>query len=434
MPCSLLVIDSDMNIKMTNYWNIQEIYNSSKIDKRNEEHIINELEVLLNKSFNLRMVSDVDVGIFLSGGIDSSLVASILQNNSKKKIETFTLGFDNKIYNESVVAKNIAKQIGTNHNEYFCSETDFLDTIPLLSDIYDEPFGDTSSIPTYLISKYSANKVKVILSGDGGDELFGGYSRYKFALNSKFLFNTPIALKNFIYKLSFFIKPSHLKSIERLIQINSYTQISDKYQKFQNVLLSTNLNDYIDKSSSFANTELINLLTKNQFNKNLNLLCKKEEDRLVTYLGVADLLNYLPNDILTKVDRASMFNGQEVREPFLDHDLVKFSLSIPDSLKINKSGGSKYLLKQVLKKYLDPELTNRPKQGFSIPIESWLKGKLKAEILEIANDNNFFELFNLNKDIYIKITHKFYNNNHDFNPHIIWFVFCLHNWYNRWIK
>ena len=117
MPGSLLVIDSDMNIKMTNYWNIQEIYNSSKIDKRNEEHIINELEVLLNKSFNLRMVSDVDVGIFLSGGIDSSLVASILQNNSKKKIETFTLGFDNKIYNESVVAKNIAKQIGTNHNE-----------------------------------------------------------------------------------------------------------------------------------------------------------------------------------------------------------------------------------------------------------------------------------------------------------------------------
>ena len=432
-PGTILEIDSNKNIIINKYWDVEKLFKTSKLDIREEKILLTETEKRLNESFELRMVSDVNVGIFLSGGVDSSLVATLLQNSSSNKIDTFTLGFHEKKYNESDIAEKIALEIGTNHNTFYCKEQDFVDVIPLLPEIYDEPFGDTSSIPTYLISKYSSKKVKVVLSGDGGDELFGGYAKYKYAVQSNFLYSAPSSLKNILYNLSYLIKPSYLDFFEKSFKFNSYSQISNKYHKFQNTLLSNDIYDYIDTSSSFVNNKIIKKFTNKNHNFNIHKI-NTEKNRIVTVLGVQDMLSYLPNDILVKVDRATMYNGQEAREPFLDHDLLQFSLSIPDKFKISPKGETKYLLKKILSKYINPKIIDRPKQGFTVPIDYWIRNNLKNQIIDIKNDNQFFETFGLNKSLYIEIINSFYNNKQEYNEHFIWFIFCLHNWYLRWIK
>ena len=347
---SFLEIDADKNIAISKYWDIEEIYLKSEKNNRSESELIVELENLLIESFQLRMVADVPVGMFLSGGVDSTLVAAILQKNAPSKIKTFTIGFEDKEYNEANHARNVAKFLGTDHHELICTMKDFEEVIPLLPEIYDEPFSDDSCIPTYLLSKMTSDEVKVSLSADGGDELFGGYTKYEIAKNFYPRIKTiPRPFRILASKISSNVDPYWLeKNAAYLPILNRYKNISNKFPKFRNAILSKDLVDFFNRSSTqIDKVELSKLLSNNKTRFETDI--EVESDRIISFLGMIDVKTYLEGDILTKVDRATMQVALEGREPFLDHKLVEFAMSLPDHYKI-KGNSTKYLLKEILYK------------------------------------------------------------------------------------
>ncbi len=433
-PGCIIEFDKNLNYEKVKYWDLNEKFEKSILIPDNISSIQNELESILIESFKYRMVSDVPVGIFLSGGVDSALIASILQKNTDSPIKTYTIGFSEKKYDESQVASEIAKKLGTHHKTFNCTDEDFRDYINLLPFIYDEPFGDSSAIPTCLVSKLSQNDVKVVLSGDGGDELFGGYSRYQFTRHSFILLKIPLFIRKFIFYLSHKFSGNFIEKLAKYLRIKSYGQISNKYSKFQNTLLSTSLDDFYDRASSYISRSELEIMTNFQTTKNINYsIATYNNSNLFTQLGVFDMLTYLPGDILTKVDRASMFVGLEAREPFLDHKIINYALKLSDKMKFNNKKNGKYILKLLLEKYLPSELINRPKQGFSVPIEEWMKSILKNELDELKNDKVFFDKFNLNMDYCNYKIDLFHNKNDIVNPHQIWFLYVLYTWYKKWI-
>jgi len=427
-----LEINNECIITEGTYWDIKNVYNNTIIDNRPKFEICEDLENKLIKSFNLRMISDVKVGVFLSGGIDSTLITTLLSKNTSSNLNTFTIGFEDKEYNESIHAEKISNYLGTNHESLICTNYEVLHSLSLISEMYDEPFADSSSIPTYLASKLASQHVKVALSGDGGDELFGGYSKYKFNLRNQKLIKIPYFFRSILKNTSNLLSKKQIEFLANTFFSKSYTQIGDKFMKFQEVLIANDFYDMFDKSSNFlsdSNTNEFTGLNNNNFTDNEMV----HSNGLISYYGYKDLTSYLPADILTKIDRASMFVSLESREPFLDPELVEFSFSIPDILKITKQGESKYLLKEILKKHIPNELVDRPKQGFSVPISKWLNTILKSELQEIRNDKLFFNTFHLDQTFFSNVLYSFFSNKNIYNPYFIWIVYCLYKWYKRWL-
>jgi asparagine synthase (glutamine-hydrolysing) len=342
---------------------------------------ISEIENRLVASVKSQLIADVPLGAFLSGGIDSSLIVSIMQSFSKNPVNTFTIGFEENNFNEAPFAKKIASFLGTNHNELYISSKDCINVIPLLSNIYDEPFADSSQIPTYLVSKLAASSVKVSLSGDGGDELFGGYNRYLFANNFWDKLNHfPASLRKVLSSLLNSVSPENwnliLNNVHFLLPKNlKVNNIGDKIHKASNILSSSSIDEvYFKLLIQWSDPGL--LLNKHFLNTQNILPGKESKLNNIEKMMLKDLLSYLPDDILCKVDRASMSVSLESRIPFLDHHLFEFSSKLPISLKI-KQGSSKWILKEILKKYLPVHLVERPKMGFALPIDQWLRGPLK---------------------------------------------------------
>jgi len=344
---------------------------------------IDHLENLLKISISGQLLGDVPIGAFLSGGIDSSTVVAIMQSQSRKPINTFTIGFEELKYDESKSAKAISSHLGTNHFEFFLTPKDALNSIPRLSEIYDEPFSDVSQIPTFLISKFASNKVKVCLSGDGGDELFCGYYRHIAGpIIYKILKNIPLPLRKGIATFIKFFPPSSwdrfyycMESIlPKFLRIN-FPGL--KIYKISELINCKNLYEiYLSLISSWSDTK--NLISNSQYLKenlkdNQFNFRDKESHQMMMYL---DSINYLPNDILVKVDRAAMSSSLETRMPLLDHRLVEFAWSIPFEYKVQNKR-TKWLLREVLKRYLPDYLVEKPKTGFSVPIAEWLRGPLK---------------------------------------------------------
>jgi asparagine synthase (glutamine-hydrolysing) len=427
-----LEINENQKISKSKYWDIEQVYNETIIDKRSEVEISEELEKKLFRSFNLRMISDVEVGVFLSGGIDSSLITALLSKNSHKKLNTFTIGFEDKNYNEAIFAKQISEYLGTNHESLICTNSDVEYALPLMPEMHDEPFADSSSIPTYLVSKLASEHVKVALSGDGGDELFGGYTKYKVNQQCQRLMQIPLSLRKALRNGTDLFTREQVEYISEIFLKKSYTQISDKFLKFQELLIAKDLDDMFDKSSNFLSDSNTKLFTNCNYNK-FNQHSKIHENGLISYYGYCDILSYLPGNILTKIDRASMSVSLESREPFLDPELIAFSFGIPDKFKISKNGESKYLLKSILSKYIPIDLIDRPKQGFSVPIRNWLHSILKNELYEIENDEIFFKTFELNQEFFSEVLKSFFTNRNKFNPYFLWIVYCLYKWYKKWI-
>jgi asparagine synthase (glutamine-hydrolysing) len=435
-PGSFLEIDSHFNIKKWKYWDIKEIYDNVKINTDSTTSQIEQCENILKDSFNLRMVSDVPVGVFLSGGIDSSLVAAILQNGSKEPINTFTIGFEDKEFDESKYAKNIAEHLGTNHTELICTEKDFLNAIKDIPDFYDEPFGDSSCIPTYLVSKLAREKVKVSLSADGGDEIFAGYNRYLYSQTIYEKFNKfPYILRLALSKAVSLINVSNFKILIKYLPISQTykTNIDARLPKLVEILKSKSKIDFLYSSTIFITPNQLKKLhlyssKETIFNKDIEL----KKDLLYSAYCVADSKSYLEGDILTKIDRATMQMALEGREPFLDHKIVEYALTLPDDLKI-RNGETKWILREILHKYIPKKLFVRPKMGFGIPLDKWLKMHLKEDLLNIIEDDQFISIFQLNK-IELKLIITNYLKENSFSTHLVWFIFCLHQWYLKWLK
>lgn len=434
-PGHFLEIDANNEIKKIKYWDAKESYESPASRSSNEGELIEEAEALLKDSFKLRMVADVPVGMFLSGGIDSSLVTAILQKETNSQVKTFTIGFDDPNLNEAKFAKSISQHLGTDHTELYCSEKDFISIIPKLPEIYDEPFGDSSGIPTYLVSQLAKEQVKVSLSADGGDELFGGYTKYEVSKN---YFNKIGKIPHGIRKLSKNLLDSMdpiwlEKNSASLPVLKNYKGVGNKFYKFRKAFDAKDITSFFNIASTYlseSELEKIHPHFTHRFVKNGESI---HPERLISYFGMIDIKSYLEGDIMTKVDRATMQVALEGREPFLDHHLIEFAQSLPDNLKI-KDESTKYLLRQILFKYVPRELIERPKMGFSIPAEKWLRTLLSDQLRSIESDHEFFATFELNKEEVSKMITSFLNNSEYVNPHVVWFIYTLHQWYHRWLR
>lgn len=429
-----LELDKQQAVKVEKYWDVQEVYANSSVRTDSEADLEAELEQVLTESFELRMVADVPVGAFLSGGIDSSIVTALLQKKQGRQLKTFTIGFHEEEYNEAKQAKAVAKHLGTEHHELYCTEQDFEQVIPLLPEMYDEPFGDSSGIPTYLVAKMAREQVKVGLSSDGGDEIFGGYTKYEVTQNFyPKIKRIPSFVRAMLKGGSGLVNPLWLeRNSSKLPVLKNYKNISNKFPKLVNALGAKDTLDFFNISSTYIAQKDLKRLHRpyqNRYETNLSIADK----RLISYLGMVDIDTYLEGDIMTKVDRATMAVALEGREPFLDHKIIEFAMQLPDDLKI-KGKDTKYLLRKILYKHVPKELIERPKQGFSIPIQKWLLSSLKEPLLSIKSDQDFFNTFQLESKEVQQIIDNFVQQRTYINPHFIWFLYTLHQWYNRWIK
>jgi len=415
------------------YWLVEEFYQKEKSQK-SEEEIVNELESILIESFESRMVSDVPVGVFLSGGVDSSLVTALLQKRSKTPLKTFTIGFKEKNYNEAGFAKEIANHLGTDHTEYYCTKDDMLEVIKELPTMYDEPFGDSSAIPTHLVSKLAKEKVSVVLSGDGGDEAFVGYNKY-FALNKMaHLYNSKIT-KNILKGVITLISDSTIEKINTLLPASKRQRtVKDKYQKFKNALNSNGIAEMFINASSYVDNKTLNkVLINSDIDFNLTHFKTFEKiDKLSTLdqIMLIDYKTYMTDDILTKVDRASMQLSIEAREPLIDHKIIEFTAQIPNNIKYKNNNG-KYLLKKILYKYIPKKLIERPKVGFQVPLYEWLRNDLKEELdfylsQERLTKSNIYKvdaILNIKKQLYA---------GKNINLSFLWFVLMFEMWREKW--
>jgi asparagine synthase (glutamine-hydrolysing) len=364
-PAHCLMYNKKGVKKINRYWSSLDYYDMG-IYKKSENELIEELEHLLFTSFKKRLVSDVPVGVFLSGGVDSSLVAALLQSDSTLPIDTFTIGFKGYPHDESVWAKKVADHLGTNHTTVNLSLEDARNSIRLIPEAYDEPFADNSSLPTLLLSKITAQKVKVALSGDGADELFGGYKHYQLTANKFNKFCNPSYNRKIIQKSIKYFGVSRLEKIAKMI---GRPKTSDFNHFIQSEFQSNTLNEIYETYVSFWYKSEAEELLGMKLNKNPKLNNYKGVD--LQKMMFHEFHEFLPNDILVKIDRASMFYGLEAREPFLDQNIIEFAARLPIEMKI-KGDNSKYILKKILNKHIPNNLINRPKQGFVMPVSDWL--------------------------------------------------------------
>jgi asparagine synthase (glutamine-hydrolysing) len=340
---------------------------------------VDRLESLAMDAVSQQMMADVPLGAFLSGGVDSSLVAALMQNQSTHPIKTFTIGFHEQGYNEAIYAKAVARHLGTEHTELYVTHEEAMNIIPKLPTLYCEPFSDSSQIPTFLVSQLAKQHVTVSLSGDGGDELFCGYNRYQMTHNIwKKLNMMPIPLRVLLAKGIKLVSPQDWDSMAKYIpKARHFNNIGDKLYKGAGVLDSRTIDDlYLGLVSHHRDPKVLvvgGMESSTRLTDNAPDLAGLSD---VQRMMALDLVTYLPDDILVKVDRAAMGISLETRVPFLDHNIVEFAWTLPMSMKI-RDGQSKWLLRQVLYKYVPKKLIERPKMGFGVPIGSWLRGPLR---------------------------------------------------------
>ncbi|MDN5102202.1 asparagine synthase (glutamine-hydrolyzing) [Aliarcobacter butzleri] len=423
-----LKIDS-LEFKITKYWDVNDFYLQEKISK-SEDEIIEDIEKILDDAIDLRMVSDVPVGVFLSGGYDSSLVASILAKKQGKKINTFTIGFDDEKYNEAEHAKQIASYLGTNHTEYYMKNSDMLDLVEKLPFYYDEPFGDSSALPTMIVSKLARQSVTVALSADGGDEAFCGYSKYFFLNKFQDIFSNSFKREVLKVGLNLFSANSVEYINEKLPKNLRQTNIKDKYTKFQRAINSDSLEEMFENASSYVDKNEIARFLK--ISKNQELFKKWEKIGSLEFLNqmmAVDYKLFMNEDVLTKVDRATMSVSLEGREPLLDHRIIEYMAKVPLDIKYRNKQG-KYLLRQILYKYLPKEMVDKPKSGFQIPLNEWLRCELKPLVLKYLDDTKLDEnIFDLKE---INILRKRFFEGQDIGT-IVWFILMYQMWKEKWL-
>lgn len=385
-PGSILTLRrGEREYSIRKYWSICSKAQKDDDSLANEADLISELDELITESVRQRMESDVPLGVFLSSGVDSSTIASIMQSLANKPIQTFTIGFEDDMFDEAKSAKLISDHLKTIHNELYVAPEDLLDVISMLPVLYDEPFADASQIPTYLVSKMTREKVVVVLSGDGGDELFCGYNRHHFVARYwKRISRCPLYVRKLMSALLLLIPVNVWNKVGGFLASHKGRgSFGLKVQKTAVAIRSNNIFElYSNLLSNWRNSDNLVLGVDRSGDQKFSNLEKVDGVSDVEQMMLWDMQSYLPDDILVKLDRASMGVSLEGRAPFLSKDLVDFACRLPIKYKY-KNGKGKWLLRQVLNRYLPKELVDRPKSGFTLPISDWLRGPLKswAEVL-----------------------------------------------------
>ena len=370
-----------------------------------------ELDQLLHQSVERRLIADVPVGCFLSGGTDSSLVTAIAQQQHPEKIKTFSIGFKESKFNEAIYAKQVANHLGTDHFEHYLSYQEAQDILPTLTDIYDEPFADSSAIPTLLVSKFAKEQVKVALSGDGGDEQFLGYGMYTWA---KRLAHPAVKMSSGLLKQLFHVSgKSRLQRIATLFDYRPGDVVEQHIFSQEQYLFS-----------SKEVEGLLGISTEPYHTPHLGRALTASEKQ-----AFFDLTHYLPDDLLVKVDRASMHHSLEVRVPLLDHNITEYALNLDDRLKIHQ-GHQKYILKEILSTYIPRDLVYRQKWGFSIPLIQWLKTDLYY-LIETYLSKEAIESAQIVPYASVEKLIHLYLNGKDYLYNRLWALIVLHMWHKQ---
>lgn len=418
---------------LNKYWSASEtaIQGSQHPFQGSAHDAVDELERIAKKAVKQQMIADVSLGAFLSGGIDSSTVVALMQSQSPQPVRTFSIGFHEEQFNEAKYAKAIAEHLGTWHTEFYISNQDALAVIPKLSTLYDEPFSDSSQIPTYLVSELAKQEVTVALSGDAGDELFGGYNRYILTdrIWNKFR-KVPLCVRKSAATIMRHCPAPYIDAIAAYIpKINRYSQVGVKVHKLAAVLESNSVNGVYRQLVSHHNAPY-SLLTASGIepaiflDEEINALASLND---INRMMAMDFMSYLPDDILVKVDRAGMGVSLETRVPLLDHHLIEFAWTLPISITLAEKQ-SKWPLKQLLNRYVPKELFERPKMGFAIPLANWLRGPLKLWASELLDCQRLEQegIFNVNAVNALWLKHQQGKGNY---AALLWSILMFQSWW-----
>lgn len=412
-PAHTLTFSKD-KLSIDRYWDFRQIETDYSLLEKDEELLIDELDELLTSAVELRMISDVPFGAFLSGGIDSSLIVAMMTKISNRDVHTFSIGFNEKRWDESKHAESVAKYLHTNHKMEKMGIDDLLNLMPTFMKNFDEPFFDSSAFPTMAVSRLAKKDVTLVLTGDGADELFGGYHYYNIVDKLKYFYKLPKFLR-LLFSNMLYIIPNH--KIKLLSQAINKTDISSAFaysrsiiKDYDNVLTNDILSNTKSIQEYFSEASEQMPLGLNEVEKSMRL----------------DAYFTMPDEYLQKVDIGSMAYSLEARSPFLDYRVVEWAAKLPHSLKV-KNGVNKYLLRKLAYRYVPREILDRPKQGFSVPVSKWLKDEFKSDFQDKLNNqkDDLGEILNIDNIEQLFELH--ISDKRDVHP-LLWAVYSFLNW------
>ena len=413
LPGHCMIVDNKGNITIKQYWDLQ-----FKETNFSEDYYCKKTLELLEESTKIRMFSDVPLGAFLSGGVDSSAVVAMMAKNSEQPIKTFSIGFEEQEFNELPYARIIAEKFNTDHKE-FIVKPDAIKILPKLVWYYDEPFADSSALPSYYLAQLTKKHVTVSLNGDGGDENYAGYDRIKAMNVLKIYKKVPKFARRIInYSVEKLPEKRIIKSAKRFTNASNY-DVNDSYYSFLNMFSDREKDALLQTNKYYDSSKIM----KDEFNKcSSNILGNK-----ILYF---EIKRYLSDDLLIKIDIATMANSLEARSPFLDHKMMEFTATIPFNLKVKRLK-QKYILTKALKHIIPKKILNRKKQGFVVPINSWFRNDLKNYSYDLLNSNEFksrnlFDYYQVNKLL------DEHQSNRD-HKHKIWSLLWLELWFREFI-
>jgi asparagine synthase (glutamine-hydrolysing) len=421
----------------TRYWSLVDVANRASGNRfagTREEGLL-ELQSRLSTAIGMRMNADVPLGAFLSGGVDSSTIVALMQRQSSRPVKTFTIASEESDINEAHFAREVARFLGTEHEELTVSTTEARAVVPRLPDIYDEPFADSSQIPTYLVSAMARKKVTVALSGDGGDEVFGGYHRYVWTPKVwRFCGPLPLGARRLASNAARSISPGawqRLFSAGKVFGLPRHTMVGDRVHKLAGLADAGSPQEmYSRLIACWPTGELFEGTNAQWSHQDRDPDGMARPRDIEEWMMINDTLGYLPDDILVKVDRASMAVSLEARAPFLDHELIEFAWSLPRPWKVNSSGG-KLILRDVLHRLVPRSLVDRPKTGFGIPLAEWLRNDLREWMCDLVN-RNAIEAHGLFSWAPIERAMKEHLSGRSNQAYRLWSVLMFQAWYRRY--
>jgi asparagine synthase (glutamine-hydrolysing) len=434
-PGNLLRIDERGKPRIEAYWSLEQVARDGQRtrDSRSDVEVIDDLESLLGDAVRRRMVADVPLGAFLSGGVDSSTVVALMQQHSERPVRTFSIGFHEEGFDEARYAGEVARHLGTEHTELYVSENHAQRMIPQLPEIYDEPFSDSSQIPTYLISALTREHVTVSLSGDGGDELFAGYNRYFHAeaIHAK-VGRLPRPVRVALAALMRSFSPDAWQCLFRMVPGRwRPPQAGDKMHKLAKIISGDKHALYRRLISHWEDPEQLVMASKEYRGIVWDDSVADVVPDFTERMQYLDTLTYLPDDILTKVDRSSMAVSLEARVPLLDHRVVEMAWRLPMQMKV-RGGESKWALRQLLYRHVPRELIERPKMGFGVPIHTWLRGSLR-EWAEDLLDESELRRDGILDAASIRQKWREHLSGHQNWQYHLWDVLMFQAWKRRWL-
>ncbi len=423
------------------YWSLHDVAEKSieTPEKIDEENAISNFDELLGNTVEKRMVSDVPLGAFLSGGIDSSMIVSLMQSRSNLPVRTFTIGFQEADYDEAEYANEVAKHLGTSHTELYLTSQQAIDVIPILPQVYDEPFADCSQIPTFLVSQLAKQDVSVALSGDGGDELFAGYWRHFMAEKLwSGAQKLPKGARQILAASLTSLSPTSWDKIRAVLDMvlpehRRNFPVGDRMYKLSAILNSNNeaaLYRYLVSEWQQGDSPVQAM--QGYKGGGLDFADLEGFKSLSEKMMYMDAMTYLPGDILTKVDRATMAVSLEARVPFLDPGVVEFAWKLPMNMKV-RDGKGKWILRQLLARYLPQHLFNRPKMGFGVPIDSWLRGPLREWAEEMLNQSKIEQQGLLDARIIQQKWREHLSGKRNWQ-YQLWAVLMFQAWHAQWME